>query len=74
MEIKIGNVKKVIYYINGSKKGDNLSPTLFLLVMQALHEFTSHKWEDSHINILSFFHATAKPENKGKLLRTTSEE
>ena len=38
IEIKVGDVSKLIDYRTGVKQGDNLAPILFIIVMQFLSE------------------------------------
>ena len=38
IEIKVGDISKLIDYRTGVKQGDNLVPILFIIVMQYLSE------------------------------------
>ena len=50
IEIKLGKCKNHIPYSAGVKQGDNLDPTLFIIVMQFLAELLEKKWKENKIS------------------------
>ena len=58
-----------IEYSVGVEKGDNLEPTLFIIVMHFLAEILEQKWNENNILIPSFYHNPNLPSKGGKLIR-----
>jgi len=56
MNIKVGDVKSLVYYVTGVKQGDNLAPTLFLFMMQEMHETTTAEFTEAGIFPVYFLH------------------
>ena len=69
IELKIGKCKSQFEYSAGVKQGDNLAPTLFIIVMHFLAEILEKKWNENNILIPSFFHNSNLPNKGGKLIR-----
>ena len=74
IELKIGKFKTRIDYTAGVKQGDNLAPTLFIIVMHFLSELLEKKLKKNNISIPSLFHNSNLYNKDGKLIRhdTTS--
>ena len=69
IELKIGKCKTRIDYTAGVKQGDNLAPTLFIIVMHSLSELLETKFKENNISIPSFFHNSNLYNKGGKLIR-----
>ena len=67
--MKIGKCKFYIEYSTGVKQGDNLAPTLFIIVMYFLVEILEQKWNENNILIPSFYHNSNLPNKGGKLIK-----
>ena len=64
MRFKIGKETRDVPYTTGVKQGDNLAPTLFIIVMQALEEIFIKQWTANNITPISLAHS---PPNQGSL-------
>ena len=69
IESKIGKCKSHIEYSADVKQGDNLAPTLFIIVMYFLVERLEQKWNEKHILIPSFYHNSNLSNKSEKLIR-----
>ena len=54
IELKIWKYKSQFEYSAGVKQGDNLAPTLFIILMHFLVEILEKKWDENNILIHSF--------------------
>ena len=74
IEFKRGKCKTRIECIAGVKQGDNLVPTLFIIVMHFLLEVLENKFKENNISISSFFNKSNLYNKYGTLIRhdTTS--
>ena len=64
VQFTVGKEKQTINYTTGVKQGDNLAPTLFILMMQALEEITNKHWQQNNITPAALNHS---PPNTGSL-------
>ena len=67
--MKIGKCKTWIDYTAGVKQGDNLAPTLLIIVMHFLSELLENKFKENDISMPSFFHNSNLYNKGGKLIR-----
>ena len=59
-----------IEYSVGVEKGDNLEPTLFIIVMHFLAEILEQKWNENNILIPSFYHNSNLPNKRWEINKT----
>ena len=69
IELKIGKHKTRIDCTAGVKQGDNLAPTLFIIVIHFISELLENELKENDISIPSFFHNSNLYNKGGKLIR-----